>query len=289
MDPLTIAIYSPVDFNGVTPLEGTRDDFEVSRQGRYYLRRLDKPAGVIRTDFWGLFSEGSPKILGIAASSENPQNKARLQCVGPYPFVRQIIDLTPRVQHVLVTPGDVLAIRTNDQSPVFLTLTVKDISEREHAELAARAQPERPVMRLRLVRTDNQGFSANGQPWAPALTWSGASGLLTATESGAGPLVLSDLLQLERHRGFYVSVRYSNMAHPGTGRVLVSEPVTRSQREAQADLVNVEWSKPQFFSHGDLLGLDCAPPEGGKNVVADIEVTPVPSHGRLAGRYDRAL
>jgi hypothetical protein len=71
--------------------------------------------------------------------------------------------------------------------------------------------------------------------------------------------------------------------------VLIAEPSTQSQREAQAGLVNVEWSKPQFLSHGDLLGLECGPPAAGKNVVADIEVTPVPLQGRLAGRYDRNL
>jgi hypothetical protein len=289
VDPLTITIYSPQDFDGTTPLNGTRDDFEVSRQGRYYFRRIIEPAGVIRTDFWGLFSEGSPKIVGIAGSSDNPQNKVRLYVDTPMSFVRQVVDLTPRLQHVLVTPGDLLTVRTNDQGPVFLTLTVKDISEREHAELAAQERPARSVTRLRLGRTDGQGFSAAGATWAPALAWSGTSGLLGATENGAGPIVLSDLLQLERSEGYFVSVRYSNMQGAGTGKVLISEATTQSQREAQAGLTNVEWSKPQFLSHGDLLGLECAAPAVGKNVVADIEVTPVPPRGRLAGRYDRNL
>ncbi len=77
MDPLTITIYSTQDFDGTTPLDGTRDDFEVSRQGRYYTRRITQPAGVIRTDFWGLFSEGSPKIVGIAGSLAHARVSAR--------------------------------------------------------------------------------------------------------------------------------------------------------------------------------------------------------------------
>lgn len=289
MDPLTIIIYSSKDFDGTTPLDGTRDDFEVSRNGRYYTRRITAAAGVIRTDFWGLFAESSPKILGIAGSTENPQNKARLYVDAPLELVRQVVDLTPRVQHVLVTPGDLLAVRTNDQGPVFLTLTVKDVSEREHVELAARAQPSRPTMRLRLIRSDGQGFSATGPAWTPAAAWKASSHLLQAMENGAGLLMLSDLMQLEHVKGYYVSVRFSNMQAAGTGKVLLAEPTTLSQREAQAGLSNVEWSKPQFFSHGDLLGLECAAPAVGGNVVADIEVTPVPHAGRLAGRYDRGL
>ena len=53
---------------------------------------------------------------------------------------------------MLVTPGDLLAVRTNGQGLVFLTLTVKDVREREHVELAVRAQPSRPTMRLRLIQ-----------------------------------------------------------------------------------------------------------------------------------------
>lgn len=290
MEPLTITMYSRVDFDGATLIDGRRDDFEVSKNGRYFHRALTGPGGVIKTDFWGLFAEG-PKVLGLAASTRNPQNKARLYRDAPLSFVRQVIDLTPQIQHVLVTPGDLLAVQTHDLGPVFLTLVVNDISEQEHVALAAAAEHEPRTMRFRLGRSDGQGFVANvaGAPWNPPFAWNTPSQLLSAIQNGTGPLALSDFLQAQRYQGFYVSVRYSNMPAAATGKVVIVEPTTRSFREAQINLTNVEWSKPQFLSHGDLLALECGAPAAGNNVVADIEVTPVPNADRLSGRYDRGL
>lgn len=290
MEPLTITMYSRIDFDGTTPIDGRRDDFAVSKNGRYFHRDIAGPGGVIRTDFWGLFAEG-PKVLGIAASTRNPQNKARLYRDAPLSFVRQVVDLSPQVQHMIVTPGDLLAVQTHDLGPVFLTLTVNDISEQEHVALAAAERQEPTVRRFRLSRSDGQGFVANvaAVPWNPPFAWDAPSQLLGAIDNGTGPIVLSDLLQAPRYQGFYVSVRYSNMTAAGTGKVVIVEPTTRSRRDAQINLANVEWSKPQFLSHGDMLALECGAPSAGNNVVADIEVTPVRNLDRLSGRYDRAL
>ncbi|PCC73182.1 hypothetical protein SAMN02745121_08205 [Nannocystis exedens] len=289
MDPLTITIQTNKDFDGATPITGTRDDFEVSKNNRYYHRRITTSAGVIASDFWGLFSEGGPKLVGVAGSSRNPQNKVAVFRNSPLGLTRQTLPLTPQIQYLLMTPGDQLLIRTRDLLPVFLTLTVNEISEREHAELVRQDRWEPPVQRLRLGRNDGQGFSAAGGVWSPAFAWNHTSQLLEVAEPGAGLIVLSDVLQAQRYQGFYVSVRYSNMIAAGTGKVIIAEPTTLSRREAQTGLTNVEWSKPQYISHGDLLGLESSAPAAGQGVVADIEVTPVPSGDRLRGRYDRAL
>lgn len=289
MDPLTITIQTNQDFDGTTPIAGTRDEFEVSKNNRHYHRRLTTPAGVIASDFWGLFSEGGPKLVGLAGSSRNPQNKASVFRNEPVGLTRQTLALTPQIQYLLMTPGDHLSVRTRDQGAVLLTLTVNELSEREHADLVRRERWEPPVSRLRLGRSDSQGFSATGVMWSPAFGWNHSSQLLEVVESGAGLIVLSDVLQAPRYQGFYVSVRYSNMIAAGTGKVIIAEPTTYSKREAQTGLTNVEWSKPQYISHGDLLGLESSAAVAGQSVVADIEVTPVSAGERLRGRYDRAL
>lgn len=289
MDPLTITLHNNKDFDGATPIAGTRDNFEVSRNNRHYHRRITGPAGVIASDFWGLFSEGSPKLVGIAGSTRNPQNKAFVFREVPFGITRETLALTSQIQYLIMTPGDLLSIRTRDLNDVFLTLTVNEISEHEHAQLVWQDRWEAPVHRLRIVRNDGQGFSAVGSTWKPAFAWSHPGQLLEVAEAGAGLLVLSDIFQAPRYQGFYVSVRYSNMNHPGTGKVILAEPITRSTREAQVGLTNVEWSKPQYISHGDMLGLECGAPAAGQSVVADIEVTLVPQGGRLSGRYDRGL
>lgn len=237
----------------------------------------------------GLFAEGSPKILGIAGSSVNPRNRARLFRDAPISLVRQEIALTPRVQHILVTPGDLLAVRTEDSVGSFLTLTVQELSDAQLVALTVGEPAEIPTRRYRIFR--GVGFAAEPKapPWRPTFAWSDASQALETTDNDAGPIPISDLWFGPRYEGCYVSVRYSNMVAGGVGKIALVEPSTRSLREAQVGLANVEWSEVQFLSHGDMLGLESGPPQAGESLVADIEVTPVPRVGRLAGRYEHGL
>ena len=112
-EPIVIELNKDTDFDGVSPITLTRDDFAVTEK-RYYKANVPGPAGLIASDLFGLFQSSSPKLVGLASSSFNPQSVARVISSDATGTMREEIDLTPHVQHVLVFPGDKLAIRTMD-------------------------------------------------------------------------------------------------------------------------------------------------------------------------------
>lgn len=140
-EPIVIELNKDTDFDGVSPIALTRDDFTVSGQ-RYYKASVPGPGGLIAGDLFGLFQGASPKLVGLASSSFNPQSVARVISSDATGTMREEIDLNPYVQHVLVFPGDKLAIRTMEGARVQVVLVVNELNEGENIQYYAGASSE---------------------------------------------------------------------------------------------------------------------------------------------------
>ena len=287
-EPLTFRIDKEGDFDGVTPMTLTRGDFQVTGQ-RYFIKSLGGAAGQIPGDFFGLFTDLTPKLVGIASSSWNPMSVARVVSKEDPDVFREEVDLTPRMTHVAMFPGDRLAIYTRDGSRVCIQLVVTELAESEHVNLALQTPPEAYWRRFRIIRGDGGGF--NHQPlnatWEPDWTWDTPTNMLIANEAVNGVIPARDLCMYPRFQGCYVSVRYSGIG-AGNGELYIVDGHLREANQAQADIKNAAWSKSFFVSHDDLIGLFTPPPAGG-TVVCDLELVRVQPGDRLRGRYERGL
>lgn len=288
MEPLTISLMNTQNFDGSTPLELTRDDFRITGNGRVFQKSLSAPAGVIAGDFFGLFSGGSAKLVGVAYSTSNPRCTARVVRKEPVEHVRCEIRLTPRLQYLVMLPGDSLAVRTLEDKWVSLTIVVNDLGEQDHLNLAAARSLEAESRRLRIIRRTSCESNATEEPWRPNFAWDDTASMFVVSDEGTGPLPVSDLCFVPRAFGCYASVRFSNM-DGGDGRLLLVEPITRSARVLQAGLSNVEWSKAQFVSHDDMVALDCPPPPADQLLVVDVEISRLLPGERLAARFGQGL
>ena len=139
-EPFFIILNKEGDFDGVTPMTQTRDAFTVSGQ-RYYQLSFSGPAGVIDSTLFGLFSDSSPKMVGLAGSSFNPQTVARILSSDPSNTMREEIDLTPVVQHVVMFPGDRLALLTKEGGRAQVVLSVNELNESDNVQYALAARP----------------------------------------------------------------------------------------------------------------------------------------------------
>jgi hypothetical protein len=104
-EPITFWLHKEGDFNGQTPIELDRSKFAIEG-GRVYRAHLTGPAGQISADFFGVFSDLTPKLCGIASSSYNPQSVARIIPKDDPDVFREEVDLTPQMVHVVMYPGD---------------------------------------------------------------------------------------------------------------------------------------------------------------------------------------
>lgn len=287
-EPLKFRVHSEVDFDGTTKIDPNRTGFQAIGP-RYYMKNLTGPAGQISGDFFGFFSEGTPKLVGAALSTFNPQSVLRMIAKDSPDVFRVEVDLTPKMVYVPMYPGDTLAIYTRDGGRVCLDLVVTELSEHEHVQLALQSPPEAFGRRFRLIRGDGTGF--NHQPlastWHPTFTWDPVENLLVCSTIGNGPIPARDLSLYPKFQGCYLSVRYSGIG-AGDARLYIVDNHLREADEAQADIKNVKWSKVQFVSHDDLVGLWSPDPAGG-TVVCDIELVRVQPDDRLRGRYERGL
>ena len=285
-EPFFIVLNKEGDFDGVTPMTQTRDAFTVSGQ-RYYRLSLSGPAGVIDSTIFGLFSDASPKMVGLAGSSFNPQTVAQILSSDPSNTMREEIDLTPVVQHVVMFPGDRLALRTMEGGRAQVVLSVNELNEADNVQYALGARPFAQTRRLRFIRETGIPFAPNlnGSPWQPRFVFNPLSSLLITQGNNVGPIPASELCLYPRHQGCYVSVRYSGNGAVA-GKLHIVDAETRQSRIVQANLTAVRWSKAQFVSHDDMIAFEAAPDVAGSKLVADVEVVRVFPGDRLRGRYE---
>lgn len=285
MEPRVFTIVLEGNWDGMTPVVRTRDDLATDAQGRNYRLELTGPAGVLTGDFFQVFSAATPKIVGIASAFYNPQDVAAVFRDDPILAVRQQINITPLVHYVVMMPGDKLAIATKDSGRSMITLVVNELTEGDAIQAAFRCPPEEQWRRFRILRSDGQGFSPTGGAWEPDFQWSVASNLLEVTANTNGPIPVQKLCLYPRFEGCYISIRYAGLAASDKGSLHIVEPVTSTSWRAQQNLRNVRWSRVQFVSHNDMIGLQTPAPPAGKNVLVDIELTRVRGRDRLSGRY----
>ena len=288
-EPLYIELNKDGDFDGVSPMPQSRDDFTVSGQ-RYYKTNVSGPAGVIDSTLFGLFSDASPKLVGFAGSSFNPQSIARVLASDPLNSIREEIQLTPYVQHVLVFPGDRIALLTQEGGRAQVVLIVNELNEGDNVQYALGHETFAQVRRLRFIRETGVPFAPNptGVPWAPNFVFNPSSGLLVTNENNIGPIPTSQLSLYPRHQGVYLTVRYAGNGAVG-GKLHLIDTETREAREVESALTKVLWSRVLFVSHDDMIGLEAAPAVAGARLVADIEIVRVFPGDRLRGRYEGGL
>ena len=286
-EPIVIELNKATDFDGTSPIALTRDDFTVSGQ-RYYKASVSGPGGLIAGDLFGLFQGASPKLVGLASSSFNPQSVARVISSGAMGMMREEIDLTPSVQHVLVFPGDKLAIRTSDGGRVQVVLVVNELNEGENVQYALGHGTYTQWRRFRILRETGVPFMPTGAEWRPTFVFDPISNILMSSDDGVGPIPASDLSLYPRHQGVFISVRYSGNGAVA-GKLHLVDGATRQSRAVQTDLTTVLWSKVQFVSHDDFIALEASPDVVGARLAVDIEVVRVQPGDRLRGRYERDL
>ena len=287
-EPLKFRLHSEVDFDGSTEIESSRASFQAIGP-RYYLRSLTGPAGQIHGDFFGFFSPGTPKMVGVSSSSWNPMSVVRVLSKDNPDVFREEIDLTPRMAYVAMYPGDKLAVYTRDGGRVCVDLVVTELAESEHAQLAMQSPPEAQWRRFRLIRQGSGGFDHTplASTWFPDFTWLPTENMLVSSTVGNGPIPARALCMYPKFQGCFISVRYSGIGN-GNARLYIVDNQLREAAAVQSDIKNVRWSTVHFVSHDDLVGLWSPAPAGG-TVVCDIELVRVQPGDRLRGRYERGL
>jgi hypothetical protein len=288
MEPVKFTLTKDGEFDGQTVMNLDRDDFTVA-SGRLYSAAISGPAGLIGADFFGVFSDLTPKLVGVSGDTWNPYNVARVVTGGtPEPF-RQEVQLTPEMNHVVMYPGDSLAIATYGEQRPTVQLVVNELSESEHINQVLASKVAAHWRRFRIISV-GAGFAPNpgGAVLQPNWSWDPAAKMMKAVLNGAtGPIPASALCAYPPFQGCYLSVRFAKMS-ADTGKVFLIEGQARDSIAHQADLKNVEWSKVMFVSHDDHIGLE-TPGPADEAVIADIELVRVYPGDRLRGRYERGL
>ena len=286
MEPYGIKLTSVVNFNGTTPIALSRANLTVDGQ-RLYSGAVPAAGGVIDSDFFGLFAPQSPKLVGVALSSNNPLSMARV--LDPSGRTRQEVNLTQEFQYVLLHGRDRLAVLSNEliaavTAPIELSLVVNELSEGDHMRWAL-AHPPTPIhTRLRIIR--NHGAFVNNPTgtWLPPFVWDDSSAILTVTDDTTNaPIPISALAPFPRSLGTLLSIRYANSVNDG--RFIIVQNTTRKQWVAQGAIPDTRWSSVQYAAHDDLIMFEASPQAGGRPLVVDIELVRVEPGDRLRGRF----
>lgn len=277
------------DFDGTTVIALTRDTLKEDNKRVYTGTIADTAeAGIIGADLFGLFSAESPKLVGFAFSGNNPRTMIRV--LDATNRVRQELSLRTDFQYVVVQAQDKIAVISKESTiagevPVELMLAVNEMNERDMVSWAAAHPPQDIHTHFRIVRRGGPFALVAGNPgYQPAWVWNPGSQLLEVDpdDGNNGPIPLTSLGLFPRLYGAFVSIRYSGSA--GDGKFTVIENVTKATWEAQTAMVDGVWSKVQYLSHEDQLGLTATSAVGGV-VVVDIEVIRVEPGDRLRARY----
>ena len=273
-EPYTIVLQQAAVFDGTTLIGGTRSDFSVSN--RTYTRNLDG-GGVVPADFWSLFSADSPKIVGISARTRNPYDIARVITGGTFAQFREEIDLRPLVQHVIMYPGDQLALQTIDRG-IPVELLVQPLSESDHVGWAKRYEPLARTRRFRITRGDQSGWNpgANPPPLVFNWAWDPTTGFNSTTTTNQGAFPLSSFFGSRVIEGVEAWVRVSAI---GGGAVYVRAGGPNGGAQLiSGGLADGQWSDRFHVGFDDLIQVNTDDPELG-NVRVDIEFGP-PRHRR---------
>ncbi len=287
-EPRLIKLSKAGDYDGSsTVLAIPRNDLVQIAGGRVYTATAPAVGSVVPADFFGIFSEESPKLVGVAFSSENPRSVARV--LDPSGRVREEMNLSREYQYVLMHAQDRLGLSTFESSPAHvptteLFLEVNELSERDHMRWALAHPPQYVHTRLRLQRRIGFVESLTAPPFLPNFTWDAANNFLLSTDPADGPIPIGHLSQFPRRFGTLVSIRYSNSNNDG--KVTTVDLATRAPFQLQTGLEDGRWSRTFYLAHTDMLSLSATVnPAGGPQVVCDIELMRVEPGDRLSGRY----
>ena len=285
-ESIILELNTETPWDGVSPTNLNRDDAIVTGQ-RYYKHNIAGPHGLIGPEMGGLFAAFSAKIVGIAISSWNPENKARIICPDALGTYRQEITLKPEIQYVVMYPGDKLALFTQGaREQVFLS--VNEMTEQDAVTWSLGHGPTSMPTRFRIIRTTGAAFVANpGALWQPNFVHDPATGLLVATEDATGMLPANSLCLYPRFQGCYVSIRYAGSS--GNGKLHIVDNLTRKTWQAETAMTDVKWSRVQFVSHDDGIALEATAGIVGQPMVCDIELALVHPGNRLSGRFQGGL
>ncbi|MCB9756735.1 MAG: hypothetical protein H6713_43005 [Myxococcales bacterium] len=273
-EPYTIVLQQAAVFDGTTLIGGTRSDFSVSN--RTYTRNLDG-GGVVPADFWSLFSADSPKIVGISARTRNPYDIARVITGGTFAQFREEIDLRPLVQHVIMYPGDQLALQTIDRG-IPVELLVQPLSESDHVGWAKRYEPLARTRRFRITRGDQSGWvpGANPPPLVLGWAWDPVTGFNSATTTNQGVFPLSSFFGPRVVEGVEAWVRVSGVT--GANVYVRAGGPNGSVQLISGTLTEGHWSDRFHIGFDDLIQIATAAPQNA-SVQVDIEFGP-PRHRR---------
>lgn len=282
-ESIILELNTETDWDGVSLAALNRDDAIVTGQ-RYYKFNVTGPHGVLAPDLGGLFSPVSAKLIGIASSSWNPESKARVIASDPTGSFRQEITLKPAIQHVMVYPGDRLALLTKDLGRGQIVLSVNEMTEADSVQWGLQHEGYVMPTRFRIVRETGTAFAPSlATTWQPAFAYDPNTGLMIANDNGLGVIPAYALTLYPRFQGCYVSIRYAGSNTDGKLH-MVDNP-TRKSWVAESAMADVKWSKVQFISHDDGIALEATPAVAGQIMVCDIEVALVHPGNRLAGRF----
>jgi hypothetical protein len=288
-EPYGITLRNAGNFDGATPIALGRGNLTVDGQRLYTGSVPPGGGGLIDSDFFGLFAPQSPKLVGVAFSSFNPQSVVRV--IDAAGQMRQELNLTGDFQYVLLHGRDRLAVLTRERPPhgttLDLFLVVNELSEGDHMAWAL-AHPPAPVhTRLRIIRNQG-GFTENlAGVWVPDFVWDPVANILSVTDDATNaPIPISALSPFPRQFGTLLTIRYANSSNDG--KVIVVENQTRKKWEAQTALPDVKWSRVQYVAHDDLIVLAASPSPVGGRMVCDIELVRVEPGDRLRGRFEAA-
>lgn len=286
-ESITLRLKSAGAFDGVSPITQTRDNATVVTQQRLYEFSLTGPNGLVGADILGLFATASMKLVGIACSTWNMENKARVIAPDPLASFRQEITLKPTIQYVVLYPGDKLALYTEDER-IEVTLVINEMNEAEAVQWARGHEPFEMPARFRIVRGTGVAFAPNTATiWQPTFHYDPATGLMVAQEDGTGMIPSSSLCLYPRWQGCYVSIRYAGSN--GNGRFHIVDNTTRKSWIAESGMTDVRWSKVQYVSADDGIALEASPAVPGQPMVCDLELACVAPGNRLAGRFQGGL
>ncbi len=277
-EPYTIVLQQSALFDGTTPISGTiggsNSDFTISN--RTYTRTLDG-GGLVPADFWGLFSADSPKVVGISARTRNPHDLARVVSGGAFDQFREQVDLRPIVQHVIMYPGDDLALLTVERG-IPVELLVQPLSESDHVDWSKRYGMLGRTRRYRITRGDQSGWQPGANPPPLALTWgwNATTGINEATVTTQGVFPLSSFFE-SVVEGVEAWVRVS-----GAGAIILrvrEGGPNGAVQDINTNLGEGNWSERIHLGFDDLIQIETGDPPAGKTVQVDIEFGP-PRHRR---------
>ena len=284
---IVLELNTESDWDGTSLTALHRDAAAVTGQ-RYYAFNITGPHGYLESDFGGLFSPTTVKIVGVSFGSWNPANKGRVFGTSPTNGLRQEFTLKPAFQFVVLQPGDRLAFHTVGDPRGQLFLSINEQTESDAMAWGMAHEPFELSPRFRIIRQSGAAFQASPtNTWQPNFAFDPSTNLMVATDDGTGAIPASSLFLYPRFQGCYITVRYAGSS--GNGRLHIVDSMTRKTWVAQQNIPDVQWSKVQYVSHDDSIALQALPAVAGELMVADIEISRVFPGNRLAARYQNNL